>query len=401
MRKLKPDNTEFLSSINSQILELSENAFINNLPQLFEQYFPFSETIVYYKDLFSDKFLPYSYSKSVKPLPVINGNALIIKALSDMKKDNHFLKEGDPFFEIFENGMKIILKEKNINLIIPLRLKNFIKGMLLTTFEKKNHRYLNQIAQDISLGSSHFVAQIEIERNKIINDRDYYKLFKFDRLVLLGEMVASIAHEMRTPLNTILFRTDEIFKSATIDKKSSKNLIIINQEIKRINEFIKSLLQFSKFQKIKIETFNLTQYIKDILKSIPRKRIPPTLKIDTELEPMITIKSDKNRLRQVILNILFNAFDVVGPNGEVTVKTYKESKKINQTEKVIISIKDNGGGIKEEIKGKIFQPFFTTKENGTGLGLYISHGIMKSLDGDLDLHNSDTGTIVRLILEGN
>ena len=297
--------------------------------------------------------------------------------------------------------MKIILKEKNINLIIPLRLKNSLKGILLTSFARKNQKYLSKIVRDISFGSNYFVAQIEIERNKIINDRYYYKLFKFDRLVLLGKMVASIAHEMRTPLNTILFKTDEISKSPALDKKSTKNLKIIDQEIKRIREFIKSLLQFSKFQEIKIETFDLTQYIKDILEGIPQKRIPPALKIDTDLEPMIKIQSDKNRLRQVILNILFNAFDVVGSNGEVTVKTYKESKKINQTEKVIISIQDNGGGIKEEIKGKLFEPFFTTKENGTGLGLYISHGIMKNLNGDLELHNSDNGTIVRLILEGN
>ena len=102
-----------------------------------------------------------------------------------------------------------------------------------------------------------------------------------------------------------------------------------------------------------------------------------------------------------MLNILFNAFDAAGPNGEVTLKAYKEPRKINLTEKVIISIEDNGPGIKKEIKEKIFEPFFTTKENGTGLGLYISHGIMNSLNGDLDVHNSDKGTIVRLILEGN
>ena len=98
MRKFKPTNKEFFSSINSQILKLSENAFINSLPQMFEQYFPFSETIVYYKDLFSDKYLPYSYNNTIKPLPIITENALIIKALSDMKKDNHFFKEKDFFF---------------------------------------------------------------------------------------------------------------------------------------------------------------------------------------------------------------------------------------------------------------------------------------------------------------
>ena len=102
----------------------------------------------------------------------------------------------------------------------------------------------------------------------------------------------------------------------------------------------------------------------------------------------------------VFLNVIFNALDATGKGGTITIKTYSEYKETIKDIKKIISIRDNGPGIPQEIKERVLEPFFTTKKEGTGLGLYISYGIMKSLKGDLEIESNENGTTVFIILPG-
>jgi signal transduction histidine kinase len=112
------------------------------------------------------------------------------------------------------------------------------------------------------------------------------------------------------------------------------------------------------------------------------------------------VESDGNRLKQVFINVFFNALEALKgiENSEIIIRIYSEYNDLPKNIRHIIAITDNGPGIPAAIKEKVLQPFFTTKKEGTGLGLYISYSIMKTLKGDLEIHSSGQGTRVNLIL---
>jgi two-component system NtrC family sensor kinase len=116
-------------------------------------------------------------------------------------------------------------------------------------------------------------------------------------------------------------------------------------------------------------------------------------------QPM-AVKTDIQRIQQVLINILFNALDAVGKEkGEIKISTYITGRdQVPENELFNISVIDSGPGIEESFKEKLFQPFQTTKEEGTGLGLYTCYGLMKSLGGDITINSSPRGTEVILSL---
>jgi signal transduction histidine kinase len=122
--------------------------------------------------------------------------------------------------------------------------------------------------------------------------------------------------------------------------------------------------------------------------------------VSLQAEKEIQVASDGNRLKQVFINVFFNALEALSgmENGEISIRIYSEYNELPKNIRHIIAITDNGPGIPATIKEKVLEPFFTTKKEGTGLGLYISYSIMKTLKGDLEIHSSGQGTRVNLIL---
>ena len=108
------------------------------------------------------------------------------------------------------------------------------------------------------------------------------------------------------------------------------------------------------------------------------------------------IETDSHQLQQILINILFNAIEAIGERkGEIVIRTYVSGMDQLPSEELFnISIKDNGPGIEDSFKEKIFQPFQTTKEEGTGMGLYTCYGLMKSLGGSINIISDERGTEV-------
>jgi len=232
------------------------------------------------------------------------------------------------------------------------------------------------------------------------NDKNYYRMFKFDRLVLLGQMAASLAHEMRTPLTTVLFELAAIQNQLPADEKISSAYESINREIARANQMIESLLVFSKFKELNIAPVLLREFVERTLREIPAHKISPRVNVQVHAENEIQVNSDGNRLKQVFINVLFNALEALNNQTQaaIHIRIYSEYKDLPKNVRHIIAISDNGPGIPDSIKDRVLEPFFTTKKEGTGLGLYISYSIMKTLKGDLEIHSSGQGTRVNLIL---
>ena len=392
---------EFLKSISDAIDKMQSPVyFLNQLPKIIKNFLPIRKAIIFYKNQVGNNFYPFSDDFDCSKINELSEDSNLVESFATRKDSMLLENKKELYQDLFNRDSDNLLSSYDLNCILPLHSRNYYRGLLLAWYDPKKEKLLKDVEKTIQIASNIFIPVIETKILELEIDRNYYRLFKFDRLVLLGEMVASIAHELRTPINTVLLEiqemSDSLFSLNDIDASYEK----IKGEINRVNHFIESLLSFSRFKEISIEKISLKEFVEGALEDIPPKKVPQSLKISKELKDDLFVSTDSSRLRQVFLNVIFNAFDATGKGGTITIKTYSEYKETIKDIKKIISIRDNGPGIPQEIKERVLEPFFTTKKEGTGLGLYISYGIMKSLKGDLEIESNENGTTVFIILPG-
>lgn len=239
----------------------------------------------------------------------------------------------------------------------------------------------------------------EVEKNR---EKDKQLLFQ-NRLAQLGEMISMIAHQWRQPLSSISSATTNIKLKATLKTLEPLQTIELCDMILESTKYLSTTIDdFRNFyQKDKHKVFvSFDSMVKDVLKiigiSLENNGIELDIKVQTDCE-MLT---HPNEVKQVIINILKNAKDVLlerkVSNPLIFIEIYKKDN-LN-----IMKIEDNGGGVDEKIIDYIFDPYFSTKDskNGTGLGLYMSKMIIESnCGGELNVYNSeDGGAIFEIIL---
>ncbi|MEO0123209.1 MAG: cache domain-containing protein [candidate division WOR-3 bacterium] len=207
-----------------------------------------------------------------------------------------------------------------------------------------------------------------------------------ERLAIIGQLAAGVAHEINNPLTGILLYCDLMLKNFPDDSPYKKNLIRINSEAQRCKTIVKGLLDFAREKKPEVKKVSINDLIESTLSLLKTQAI--FLNINTKLEldknlPQINI--DPGQIQQVIINIIMNGVEAMEGKGELTIKTaFSEDKNF-----VVISISDTGPGIKPEHIKKIFEPFFTTKEasHGVGLGLSISKRIIDDHNGVIEVYS--------------
>jgi signal transduction histidine kinase len=392
---------EFIAEIARSLQEVrNARVFLSEFPRLLQKHIPFHSCILYYKEAEGNAFSPYSSDPKENNLPLIREETNLIESFTSRSEFLLDTPQTRFYFDLFNRESNDLFKKKGLNLVIPLRARKYFRGLLLAAADAADRKSVSALAEAAQTAASMFIPSIEAERLEFDNDKNYYRLFKFDRLVLLGQMAASLAHELRTPLTTVLFEISAIKSQLPQNREIGAAYEKINREINRANQMIESLLVFSKFKELTIAPVLLREFCTQTLQEIPAKKIPAGIKVSLQAEKEIQVKSDGNRLKQVFINVFFNALEALKgkENGEVIIRIYSEYNNLPKNIRHIIAITDNGPGIPAVIKEKVLQPFFTTKKDGTGLGLYISYSIMKTLKGDLEIHSSGQGTQVNLIL---
>ena len=209
------------------------------------------------------------------------------------------------------------------------------------------------------------------------------------KLSALGQLSASLAHEIKNPLSSIK-GTAEILLDEFPEGHPKKEFVeILLKETKRLNNTVEEVLKFSRrgtkgTQKEELEP--LSQVIDRVTSLLASQLRKKSIKLTvTGWEEGKTFFVAGEKLSQVFLNIILNGIDAVPPKGEITIETMEKD------EGLTVKLKDNGPGIPDELKGKIFSAFYSTKEEGTGLGLSISKRIVESYGGKLTLSDAETG----------
>ena len=206
---------------------------------------------------------------------------------------------------------------------------------------------------------------------------------KIEKLTALGEMAASVAHEINNPLGGILLFSNIVLEDLPEDKPLLReNLQKIIYQTNRCKEIVQGLLDFARTPTGEMFPLQINDVIMTSLKLIKDQAIFHGIKIETRLaENLPETIGDRSRLEEVFLNLFINAADAMKGGGTLTIITKRRSNN-----SIRITISDTGKGIDKELLSHIFEPFFTTKApgQGTGLGLSIAYGIIRKHNGSID-----------------
>jgi signal transduction histidine kinase len=209
-----------------------------------------------------------------------------------------------------------------------------------------------------------------------------------EKLAAVGKLAASVAHEIRNPLVAVKLWLTNIQKKRQSDPELCRDLDMLLEEMTRLDGIVRDFLEFSRPRALNSETMQLAPLLDETLELVGRQleesRINLVRKYSTELPP---IMGDGKQLKQVFINLLNNAAEVVPGGGEIQILAAPASER-GARPMVVVRIQDTGPGMPVEVQKRLFEPFFTTKETGTGLGLCIAAGIMTRHNGRLVLESS-------------
>lgn len=197
-----------------------------------------------------------------------------------------------------------------------------------------------------------------------------------DRLVAVGELASGIAHEIRNPMGIIKTISQTLLEESD-EKDLSEGLEIIVKEVDRANKVINGILNFAKPSDNEMKEVSLNELFKEVDLITDKYLSANNANMELLIGHDINIVADKEKLKQVFINLIFNGVQAMGKGGKISVTTDLREKGVN------ISFKDTGTGIKKENLKKVFDPFFTTKEKGVGLGLSVSDRIIQDHNGYL------------------
>jgi two-component system, sporulation sensor kinase A len=216
-------------------------------------------------------------------------------------------------------------------------------------------------------------------------------LLQSEKLSIVGELAAGVAHEIRNPLTTIKGFVQLYEK----ENKSNEINKLLLSELERIETITSEMLSLGKPQAIQLNSANLCDLIDHTVEFLsPQANMKNIQFSRSYLGKDFFITCEKNQIKQVFLNIFKNAMEAMPKGGNIDIKLQK-----GIDGECIISVKDEGCGIPEELLPRLGEPFYTLKEKGTGLGLMICHKIIKQHNGTISYHSKlNNGTLVEIKL---
>ncbi len=212
-------------------------------------------------------------------------------------------------------------------------------------------------------------------RRSILMER---QLAEKERLALLGEMAAILAHEIRNPIGSIKGFAQLLLEKRSAEDPEREFLQTMVEECIRLEKLVKDLLYYAREEHLTISTFSLEELLQECSMQVKKEGID--FQIETQ-SPLIT-SSDRDKMKQILLNLMENSMEAMEEGGTLTIEARENGNK------VVINISDQGPGMSQETQKRIFQPFFTTKSQGTGLGMAIVKKLLEQLGGEIQVESA-------------
>lgn len=290
--------------------------------------------------------------------------------------------------EAWEEGIRMMLG-------IPLTLRENVIGIIRIVFSEKRSFTDDELDFLITIGRQCACA---IEKARLFEEQQsrYEQLaLQTEKLSALGRMAAGIAHEINNPLSGVLLYGTNLRKKVPQDSPLKEGLDIIVQETIRCRSIIQDLLEFARDREPKKVEANINCIIEKALNLWENEFRLKHITIRRELDRGIPDSLvDVNQLQQVVINLLVNAQEALHGPGEIIIRT----STVPEQKCMILEVEDTGCGIPADVLPKIFEPFFSTKAKGTGLGLAVSYGIVRNHQGDMQVF-SEPGVGTRFTIQ--
>jgi signal transduction histidine kinase/putative methionine-R-sulfoxide reductase with GAF domain len=308
------------------------------------------------------------------------------------------------------------LKEKfNLHslVVIPLLAKEKAMGAIAADFVEPNKNITKEALESVMVFAQQaglaihnafmyqelktFSQQMEEKIQKTTADlrKTEAQLIRSEKLAALGQLAAGIAHEIRNPLTSINILIHSLTENLPSGTSHREDLQVIEEEIHRINEIVDQFLRFAKPAPPLLEKGDIISIFEETLQLLRPQIEKQRIIVQKEFQPLLPILMDREQMKQVILNLLLNAVQAMPKGGFLALKGH-----IPEDDQWIkISIQDSGIGISGEDMNKLFDPFFSTKEGGIGLGLSIAHRIIDQHHGKIEVESAPgKGTLFTLWL---
>jgi signal transduction histidine kinase len=211
------------------------------------------------------------------------------------------------------------------------------------------------------------------------------QLRRTERLASIGQLAAGIAHEINNPLSIVLGYTKMLRQDAS-EPSLREDLDIISSNAGMCKKIVEDLLNFSRQSKTRNSLVNLNETLESVLAVVEKNFSEDGVRIQRDFDPGLPqVVADVDKIRQVFMNLILNAFQAIQGSGVITVSSCSDAGRGGAR----IVVFDTGSGIADDIRDAIFDPFFTTKEpgQGTGLGLSVSYGIIQEHKGDITVES--------------
>jgi len=270
---------------------------------------------------------------------------------------------------------------------IPLISKRQLIGIINLSYKFNKDVYYHEDIELLTTLANQ--AAIAIENARLFEDLKKSKSYirRADRLASLGTLTAGLAHEIRNPLVAIKTLTQLLPERLEDEEFRNHFLSIAAGEVDRISHLINELLDFAKPSSPKLEFEDVNSILDGMILLVSTESKKKHIHVDKQYAPDLpSVKVDGEQIKQVFLNLLLNAIEATPENGEITVKT-RSFLKPGGEPYLQVEFKDTGCGIPQEHLEEIFNPFYTTKTTGSGLGLSISNQIVLDHKGYIDVES--------------
>ncbi|MGG0391151.1 PAS domain S-box protein [Priestia megaterium] len=265
----------------------------------------------------------------------------------------------------------------------------------MSGIHKKGHSILLDVKSEPIRINEKLVGVFAVVRDITAAKEKEELIRKSEKLSVVGELACAVAHEVRNPLTSLKGFIQLLqYKNINNEDQDKHYYDIMLTEIERINSIVSEFMMLSRPQAITYQNKNVVSLLVDVITLLETIAIMKNIEVTREFESTISlVKCEGNQIKQVFINIFKNAIEAVPNNGKIHIKVEKW-----KNNRICISFSDNGNGVPNDLIGRLGEPFYTTKEKGTGLGLMVCYKIIEEHGGRINIKSEmNQGTTVDII----
>jgi two-component system NtrC family sensor kinase len=253
---------------------------------------------------------------------------------------------------------------------------------------------IRELNRDLEQKISDRTLELEEKNRLLVKARE--ELVQAEKLAAIGELAAGVAHEINNPMAIIRGNAEILQMAVPQEAPIREEVDIIAGQVSRVDRIVANLLKFARRERKQLALTDLNQMLDEIVRQVKHQAPLVGIAVNRQLDPDLPrIEADPHQLRQVFTNLILNAIQAMPDGGSLTLVTQAD-KEAGSCEVVVA---DTGVGIPQQNLEQIFNPFFTTRANGTGLGLSVSYGIVRDHGGKISVESEPgKGTVFRVTL---